>query len=197
MRSNCLTLYTCMYAYHFTEVRQGYLVKDRSCLRFPPTLQNKPTLAKKKKKGNSSHIGWHIEYPDFSWFSQLHQACQDARVLGWYIDYPDIFRGFPQFLQVCQDARFLGWHIDYSNIFRCFPQFLQTNTTRMRKFSADTLISLTFFVVFLSSSRRMRWCEICGSQWGTAEDSDPLGCASAVQDEGNAFLRNARKHQPD
>jgi len=143
MPSNCPTLCT-MHLYHFSAVSQGYLVNDRSCLRFPPTLQNHPMLA---KKGNSSHnrLTYRISWL-FRGFPQLLQEWQDARVLGWHIDYPDffvdflissrlipgcegsrlthrltwLFRGFPQLLQACQDARILGWHIDYPDVFSWF-----------------------------------------------------------------------------
>ena len=99
-------------------------------------------------KGNSSHIGRYIEYPDsFRGFPQLLQAWQDVRVLGWHIDYSDVLSWFISAPPgKCQDVRVLGWHIDYPDFFRGLPQLLQINA-RMREFSADTPTSLTFFVV--------------------------------------------------
>ena len=171
------------------------LVKDRSCVTPPPTLYNQTTLA---KKVNSSHIGWHIDYPDvFRGFPQLIQACQDARVLGWHIDYPDFFMSF-----LSSSRQMPGWENSQLThrlcwLFRGFPRLLQANS-KVWEISADTSTILTFFVGFLSSSRRMRGCEICGSQGGTGEDSCPLGCDAGshhnLEDDGSAFLRNVREH---
>jgi hypothetical protein len=67
----------------------------------------------------------------FSWFSADPQGMAGCES-SWLTHWLTwLFRGFPQLLQACQDARVLGWH----------------------------LTTLTFFVVYIRSSRLMPGCE--------------------------------------